>query len=281
MALYAFDGTWNEDEADEAKDSNVVRFCDAYVGSVFYLEGVGTRLGFIGKILGGLTGAGGHIRIDEALESLDHHFRHGDRDIDISGFSRGAALALHFANLVQEKQPEAIIRFLGLFDVVASFGLPGNNLNVGWKLTLPPNVERCYHAMALDERRGNFPVTRIHPEKKSVTEDDRLREVWFRGVHSDVGSSASVGLSSIALSWMFSRAALANLPLAGSKVLEAQSLRDPDAPISRNFDILPDPQRKVGPGDWVHDSVKPRGNQGGVVHNDPPAGSRTTGDCAM
>lgn len=281
MALYAFDGTWNEDEADEAKDTNVVKFRDAYLGPVFYLEGVGTRLGFIGKILGGLTGAGGHIRIDEALDSLEHNFRHGDRDIDILGFSRGAALALHFANMVHQEKGATAIRFLGVWDVVASFGVPGNDLNVGWKLTLPPNVKRCFHAMALDERRGNFPLTRIRPEKTSVAKNDHLWEVWFRGVHSDVGGSASVGLSSIALSWMFSRAALTNLPLAGAHVLHARSLHDPDAPISKNFDILPDPQRKVGVNDWVHDSVQPRGNQGGVKHNDPPAGSKKTGDHAV
>lgn len=281
MAIYAFDGTWNEDETDEAKDTNVVKFCDAYLGSVFYLEGVGTRLGFIGKILGGLTGAGGRVRMDEALDSLDKNFKRGDHDIDIIGFSRGSALALHFANMIHQEKGAAVIRFLGVWDVVASFGMPGNDLNVGWKLTLPPNVRRCFHAMALDERRGNFPVTRIRTEEVHPSGDERIKEVWFRGVHSDVGGSASVGLSSIALSWMFSRAALANLPLAGANVLNTQYLRDPGAPISINFDILPDPQRKVGVSDWVHDSVKPRGNQGGVVHNDPPTGSRTTGDNAM
>ena len=278
MALYAFDGTWNEDEKDEAKDTNVVRFRDAYQGNVFYLEGVGTRLGFIGKILGGLTGAGGHIRIDEALDALDKNFKRGDYNIDIIGFSRGSALALHFANMVYEKKQDAVIRFLGLFDVVASFGLPGNDLNLGWKLTLPPNVQKCFHAMALDERRRNFPVTRIRPEKGTTAGAARLREVWFRGVHSDVGGSASIGLSSIALSWMFSRAARTNLPIDGERVRQAQALRNPEAPISQNFDILPDPQRKVRSSDWVHASVKPRGSQGGVQHNDPPAGCRITDD---
>lgn len=280
MALYAFDGTWNEDEAEEAKDSNVVKFRDAYLGHVFYLEGVGTRLGFIGKLLGGLSGAGGHIRIDEALDGLEQNFRKGDRDIDIVGFSRGAALALHFANAVREEKHHALIRFLGLFDVVASFGLPGNDLNVGWKLNLPSHVRRCFHAMALDERRGNFPVTRVLPGKGTSVADGRLREVWFRGGHSDVGGSGPVGLTNITLPWMFSRAALANLPIAGAKVMKAMVLRNPAAPISRNFDVLMDPQRKIGPSDWIHESVKPRGNQGGVNHNDPPAGCRTTGDGA-
>lgn len=163
MALYAFDGTWNEDEVDEAKDTNVVKFRDACIDTdrIFYLEGVGTRLGFIGKLLGGGTGAGGRFRIREAMEQLDRNMAAGDRTIDIIGFSRGAALALHFANEIQKEKSGAEIRFLGLWDVVASFGIPGNNLNIGWTLTLPPNVRACYHAMALDERRGNFPLTRV------------------------------------------------------------------------------------------------------------------------
>jgi uncharacterized protein (DUF2235 family) len=214
------------------------------------------------------------------LESLDKHFKTGDRDIDIVGFSRAAALAMHFANMICQEKHGAPIRFLGLFDVVASFGLPGNDLNVGWKLTLPPNVKQCFHAMALDERRGNFPVTRVRPIKKMNASEKRLREVWFRGVHSDVGGSSSIGLSSIALSWMFSQAMKENISIGGAKVLQAQALRNPEAPISRNLDLLPDLQRTVAPDDWVHDSVKARGHQGGVQHNDPPSGCKITGDYA-
>lgn len=149
MALYAFDGTWNEDEAGESKkETNVVRFRDAYTKKPpFYLEGVGTRLegvgtrgGFVGKLLGGLTGAGGFIRIKEATDALKKNFAAGDRDVDIIGFSRGAALALHFANQVNEELNGAEVRFVGVWDTVASFGIPGNNLNIGWKLTLPANV---------------------------------------------------------------------------------------------------------------------------------------------
>lgn len=46
MVLYAFDGKWNEDEADEAKETNVLKFCKCLPLDmrVFYLEGVGTRI---------------------------------------------------------------------------------------------------------------------------------------------------------------------------------------------------------------------------------------------
>lgn len=272
MALYAFDGTWNENETDEAKATNVVKFRDAYSGRAFYLDGVGTRLGFIGKILGGLTGAGARVRIKEAMEQLDGNFAAGDRLIDIIGFSRGAALALHFANEIWEERNKAEIRFLGLWDVVASFGLPGNDLNLGWTLTLPDNVRKCYHAMALDERRGNFPLTRVRATTGGLPTEGRLQEVWFRGVHSDVGGSASQGLSSIALCWMLRRARENGLSIDETKLREYAASCNADAPVSKNLDLILDPQRSVAQSDFVHESVRPRGNVGKMQHNNPPDG---------
>ena len=272
MALYAFDGTWNEDEPEGANDTNVVKFGDAYAERKFYLEGVGTRLGFVGKILGGVTGAGGRIRIREAMEQLDHNFAEGDRTIDIIGFSRGAALVLHFANEIREDRDGAEIRFLGLWDVVASFVVPGNNLNIGWTLSLPDNAKKCYHAMALDERRGNFPLTRVRAPAGGLSTVDRLQEVWFRGVHSDVGGGASVGLSSIALCWMLRRAREDGLPIDGAKIRKHEASFDPDAPISKNFDPKLDPPRRILQSDAVHGSVRPRGKVGGTEHNDPLPG---------
>ena len=40
----------------------------------------------------------------------------------------------------------------------------------------------CYHALALDERRADFPVMRWQNN-----DDPKLTERWFAGVHSDVG----------------------------------------------------------------------------------------------
>jgi uncharacterized protein (DUF2235 family) len=274
MALYAFDGTWNIDEIEEARETNVLRFCKSLSPdyNVFYQEGVGSKAGFIGKVLGGLTGAGGRPRVRDAHERMDRYFAEGDRTIDIIGFSRGAALALHFANAVWEDRKDLPIRFIGLWDVVASFGLPGNNLNIAWTLTLPPNVQKCYHAMALDERRGNFPLTRVHAHDDSPAADGRLQEVWFRGVHSDVGGGQCLGLGSIALCWMLRRAGESGLPVAPDRLAHHVSCCDPAASISKNFDPYPDPQRTILPGDCVHESVTPRGNAGDLVHLDPPSG---------
>lgn len=273
MALYAFDGTCNEDEADGRKDTNVVKFCEAYSGEELYLAGVGTRFGLVGKIVGALTGLGGRKRIEEALETFDLNVADGDRVVDVVGFSRGAALALHFTNVLFKERGGAAVRFLGLWDTVASFGLPGNDVNIGWTLTLPSNVSRCYHAIALDERRQGFPVTRVRTAEGKVPNVPRLIEIWFRGVHSDVGGgNSNLGLSSIPLAWMLRRANEAGLPILPAKVLGAEKICQPDAPISKNLDPKQDPFRPIALNDCVHESVKPRGVQNGMAHNDPPAG---------
>ena len=102
MALYAFDGTWNKDLSGEEKSTNVLCFRDAYREKWEYWAGVGTRLGHLGLLAGGITGAGGRTRINEALARLNGNLAAGDNVIDVVGFSRGAALALHFANQVRQ-----------------------------------------------------------------------------------------------------------------------------------------------------------------------------------
>ena len=80
MALYAFNGTWNSEKTDDLattihedeSNANVIRFRDAYDAShTFYRNGVGTRLNWFGKLVGGAFGAGGFTRLEEA----SHHLR--------------------------------------------------------------------------------------------------------------------------------------------------------------------------------------------------------------
>jgi len=278
MALYAFDGTWNDekDTGEYGKNTNVVKFRDAYDGThEFYTKGVGTKHGFIGKIFGGAFGAGGHQRIDEGRSALFKNFSDGDKTIDIVGFSRGAALALHFANTiasdgvqnpetgdVMEKKP--VIRFLGLWDVVAAFGIPidigipFSRINLGYRLKLPDNVRYCFHALALDERRQSFRPTRVSGGY----------EVWFRGVHSDIGGgNDNEALSHIALRWMLRKAIKIGLPIRPGvdSLLDAQI--DMNARVSKNKDLIENDPRKIKPTDLVHYTVKNREG-----HVNPPDG---------
>lgn len=281
MALYAFDGTWNEqhDAGVYGVNTNVVEFARAYDGrkavvqkpeeeggpSVrddFYVSGVGTRHGTLGKWLGGALGFGGRDRISEAKKAVADHFAKGDEIIDVIGFSRGAALALHFTNVLggetfrtrQGQKVKPQVRFLGLWDVVAAFGIPIDlgpirfqRINIGYKLKLADHVTYCFHAVALDERRDAFRVTRV----------DNGYQVWFRGVHSDVGGgNQNAKLSNIALAWMLRKAAGAGLPVnaafADGLPLDAMAAVKPATlgPM-RKF-------REITKNDRVHYSVIPR-----------------------
>jgi uncharacterized protein (DUF2235 family) len=225
-----------------------------------YVPGVGTRFGVAGRIVGGAFGAGWLPRINEAHEALCEAYVAGDRTIDVIGFSRGAAIALDFANKVYRdgiqqngcvivEQPA--IRFLGLFDVVAAFGVANlgfvfASLNAFHRLTLPSNVQHCYHAMALDERRPSFINQRVA----------NGYEVWFRGVHSDIGGgNNNPGLEYVALRWMFRKAMLCGLPITDANITD--SAVHPEARIKPNVfsDLSKLTWRIPRTADWVHYGV--------------------------
>lgn len=229
MALYAFDGTWNKPDLDENSDdrnTNVIKFAEYYAQiknagadlakmKADYIHGVGNRFGRTGHIVGGFVGAGGKDRVREMVEIVKKNFEAGDEEVDVIGFSRGAAIAVHFCNKldkgieVRGKTVRPMVRFLGLWDIVPAFGAPGifvgfaSEINFGWDLDLPENVLRCAHAMALNETRQAFNVLRLDSKGKYP----HVRERWFRGVHSDVGGgNGNLGLQSIALHWMMEQA---------------------------------------------------------------------------
>lgn len=270
MALYAFDGTWNADEEAPQEDTNVVRFRDIYAGPVEYRAGVGTRFGSIGRMLGGIFGVGGRSRTEEMYEALQSNWQQGDHTIDIIGFSRGAALAVHFANVIAEagiklndgQVAQPTIRFLGVWDVVASFGIPIDliiefqDINVGWHIErIPGAVQHCFHAMALDERRQTFEVTRLNP----AHDKPNVEECWFRGVHSDVGGgNGNVARSNIALRWMLEKAEHSGLPIAAAAIGMVGAGADPMAPVFENKDPIRGPRRIVLPGDPIHPTALPK-----------------------
>lgn len=277
MSLYAFDGTWNSAVVDDGQegeeDTNVVHFYEAYQGPKYYVSGPGTRLGKLGKALGGMTGAGACVRLQEAYKQLRKDFQAGDRTIDIVGFSRGAAIALDFANLINDRgirdadtdaviADTASIRFLGLWDVVGSFGIPiGERLfqriDLGHKLSVPDNVDYAFHALAMDDRRQTFrPTRQLH-----------AYEVWFRGVHSDVGGgNGNAGLSCIALRWMLCKAKAAGLPIDAAAVDARNDRINPEAPLCPPKDLVQNAVREFWPDDRIHYAVTDR-----PQHNNAPA----------
>lgn len=288
MALYAFDGTWNKDKPGTDEDTNVVWFRDAYEEVVHYFPGVGTRFGEAGKILGGITGAGGRERIHDAFKTYKQNLKNGDKVIDIIGFSRGAALALHFANQIaiesrKKATPPPPIRFLGIWDTVPSFGIAAIPVNLGWDLGLADNVTKCFHALALDERRINFQLHRPDARVADAIQEGRLFEVWFRGVHSDVGGgNKNPGLSSIALNWMFAKARQVGLPVKPTVVAQNAARINQQAIISvHDFDPIKNRFRVVRWNDQAHVTVSFRPDTGQRQHNNPPGGLALVDDLGL
>lgn len=125
--------------------------------------------------------------------------------LDVFGFSRGAAQARVFCNWLNRVMSggkfcgvNVRIRFLGIFDTVASVGLQGH---ANWAkkeyLTLPKMVENCVHMVAMHELRSHFPLDSIRTS--AATNNPQWVEVAYPGSHSDVGGGYAPGEMGVAM----------------------------------------------------------------------------------
>ncbi len=116
-------------------------------------------------------------------------------------------------------QPEVRIKFIGVWDTVGSLGVPvhifGNKSKYEFHdTTLSSYVDYAYHALAIDEKRKSFqPALWEQSSKiKELGISQLLEQVWFRGVHSNIGGGyPDEGLSDIALQWMVEKAVSSGL----------------------------------------------------------------------
>ncbi len=98
------------------------------------------------------------------------------------------------------------IQFVGVFDTVSSVGWISTPLRL-FNLAQNGTILRGRHAISIDERRCFF---QDELWGKSLPGQDLL-QVWFAGVHSDVGGSYlqnESGLSDITLRWMLAEVGL-------------------------------------------------------------------------
>lgn len=172
--------------------------------------------------------------------------------IDVFGFSRGATEARTFCNWLLEMFEgdtlcgvPASIRFLGLFDTVASVGLPASagslfDGHASWAdtpfLRIAPQVKNCVHFVAMHENRGSFPSELVHSEGVLPA---NCHEFMFPGMHSDVGGGYAPSeqgrgpgkkldeekLSQLPLHFMYDSAKAAKVPL--EKALARDGAYDP------------------------------------------------------
>jgi hypothetical protein len=113
----------------------------------------------------------------------------------------------------------------------------------------------------------SLPLTRL-----SETDPDtgRLLEVWFRGVHSDVGGgNGNRGLNWISLNWLFENAWRDGLPINRAALMANAAHSELPQQIS---DHEGDTQlrRAILPTDLLHMSVQLEPGVPGRPHNNPP-----------
>lgn len=205
---------------------------------------------------GAAFGYGLSEKIINAYKFLMKHYEAGDR-LYFFGFSRGAYCIRALAGLIntcgllhansENLVPEAMrlyhdrskkdiatafkktfsrpcpIHFVGPWDTVSSVGWVWNP--VTFQATgNNPSVKFVRHAIAIDERRAFFRTNlwgKLKPEDNAIQQD--VKQVWFAGVHSDVGGSYTLeasGLSNIALEWMLVEASEKGLFIDNIKARE-------------------------------------------------------------
>ncbi|MDS7926002.1 DUF2235 domain-containing protein [Acinetobacter sp. V115_6] len=150
----------------------------------------------------------------EVDKSLSQHRLIKKINISIFGFSRGAALARAFTNQFMwqcESDCNGLtygtgkypieFKFMGIFDTVASFGLPATNLNNnltfdGRDMVIDERVKMCVHYIAGNEQRFAFPVDLIHKENGEIA-NSNWKEIVYPGMHSDVGGGYAPGSQNV------------------------------------------------------------------------------------
>lgn len=133
--------------------------------------------------------------------------------------------AWHFSRVIGGKP--ITIHFIGVWDTVASVIVPRyEQLSISLQTLrftrTNPSVRIFRHAIAIDERRRMFRVNRwTEPQdfrpnpfdrSKDVAQD--IKQVWFAGVHADIGGGykeTESGLSKYPLAWMIEEATAAGL----------------------------------------------------------------------
>jgi uncharacterized protein (DUF2235 family) len=158
------------------------------------------------------------------------------------------------------------VEYLGIWDTVEASGIAGIG-EVKWPITKTLwNVKRLRHAVSIDERRSPYREFLVKP-RINPADAFEFEEVWFSGVHSDVGGTfPEAQLAMIALKWVFDGVAK-QLHLRDRGAAEtyrkwcAVEKSFATAPIHKNrvaWKLLLSHTRRVPDDGLIHETVRAR-----------------------
>ena len=192
-------------------------------GDEIYLFGF-SRGAFTARAISGVIQNFGLIRAgqDNLLPTLLHlYFRRRDTQQQKDEFKRAAEKIRKLFTPADRR--EIWVHFIGVWDTVASIGLPPFDRQItGDPSMRDKRFRHVRQALALDEYRGPFEA-RLYAEENFAEGGRSLKQVWFSGAHCDVGggyasdgalSQGGCGLSNETLEWMRAEAATTGLRMS-------------------------------------------------------------------
>jgi uncharacterized protein (DUF2235 family) len=204
------------------------------VGDELFLFGF-SRGAFTVRSLAGFIRNCGLLRPDH-LDRVDEAFALYRRR-DTASHPRQALATTFRARYSTETR----IRFIGVFDTVGALGNPlvlsGGRFSLSRNrfhdLKLSSSVDHAYHALAVDERRRKFEAA-LWEEPTEEVPGQIMQQVWFAGVHSNVGGGYSPPeganpISDNSLQWMGQAAQNCGLDLNLATLVP-----DPYAPLNES-----------------------------------------------
>jgi len=249
------------------------------------------------RLMGLAFGYGLRTNLADAYRYLMQHYEEGDR-VFLFGFSRGAytvrALGgmLYRCGLLKPGNENLIphvikryfhrkrgkpdwkgmarirkhfsrpcgVHFVGVWDTVKSVGICRRSLILTDTANLK-GVNHGRHAVSLNEKRSKY-----RPNLWNRPNDENYQQVWFAGVHSDIGGGyEECSLSDITLQWMIREAKPYGLDV--DRLFDEPV--EPDPPPKMHNPLWPFwwilgwkrrtvPVNKNQSAPWVHQTVKDR-----------------------
>ncbi|MBC8737187.1 DUF2235 domain-containing protein [Paraburkholderia sp. UCT31] len=232
--VVSFDGTWNDrDNVTPGGIPTIPAQLEKELSSHYdgkhmaghYYPGVGTQTSPLMANIDGATGRGAENIAEKAFSDYQKQAAEWHKEdpnapivVMVMGFSRGAASARHFMNLVDDRgipsdggkeiehgdmfhprqmhydsylaAPGSVHTTALLYDTVATG--QEHNLNLG----IPPSTDFVVHYTAADEQRITFPLT---PISQPDFDPNHLRtlETSLPGAHSDIGGGYPDGVDKL------------------------------------------------------------------------------------
>ncbi len=241
------------------------------VGDKLFVFGF-SRGAYSARSLAGLLTVAGLLRPgSENLVSYAVSVYARNKDLSEDDWTQMHRFAGAFSRRVDDRTGIPI-EFMGIWDSVKAAGILHWNLH--WPYTRQlPNVRVVRHAVSIDEKRRPYPEYLVVPRQKPPT--PVVEEVWFAGVHSDVGGTFEDDprLPQITLKWMVDGALDAGLILKNGAYEKSCTLVVDNAlgkvhRMGRIWALLTYRHRRVPATARVHQSVQHR------ISAEPAYGSR-------